>query len=372
MTIGDPYEILGVTRDADKTAIKKAYRNLAMKFHPDKNPGDKKAEEKFKEAAQAYEILSNDEKRSRFDRFGHQGLGGFQNQGFSDVNDIFSSFSDIFGDFFGSGMGGMGSRSSRSSHRSRRGADLRYILEISLKDVISGVEKEVSFDAEQTCKACDGSGAAKGSSPEVCQTCRGSGQVVRQQGFFSLATTCPTCHGQGQVIKNPCTSCRGQGRQEAKRKIRVTIPPGVDNGTRLRVSGEGEGGYKGGAAGDLYVETRVRMPSEFTREGLDLHSQIKISYLQALLGAKIEVSTVLGRSTLNIPRGTQPNDVLSIKGEGVPSLRSGRRGDLRCHIEVVFPRKISKKEEELLLQLAEIKGEKVESSSSGGFFNFSF
>lgn len=360
---GDPYKILGVAKDADQDEIKKSYRKLAMKYHPDRNPGDKEAEDKFKEAAHAYEILGDPEKRARFDRFGHAGLGGpgGGGQGFQNMEDIFSSFSDIFGDFFGGGA-----RQRENRNGPRKGADLRYISDVSFLEVLEGAEKDITFETEENCKTCNGSGAAKGSSPETCPTCGGSGQVVRSQGFFSMATTCPGCGGAGQIIRNPCKTCHGQGRTSVRRNIRVTIPPGVDSGTRLRVSGEGEGGHKGGPAGDLYVEIRVRESKNFVRRGPDLFSIVKISYLQAILGGEVDVPTVKGTATLTIPRGTQVGDSLRIQGAGFPALKTDRKGDLYCQIEVEFPKKISKEEENHLREVAKIRGDKV--ASGRGIF----
>lgn len=365
-TTRDYYEILGVSRDSDQDAIKKAYRKLAMQFHPDRNPGDKAAEDKFKEAAQAYEVLSDPQKRQAYDRFGHQAFaGGGGGPQFQNMEDIFSSFGDIFSEFFGGpGMGGMGGqRQSRSGPR--RGSDLRYICEIDLEDVLKGFEKEIEFDTEQSCEVCQGSGAEKGSTPEACTTCRGSGQVVTRQGFFTMASTCPTCRGEGKVIKDKCKSCQGQGRKAAHRKIRVSIPPGVDTGTRLRVSGEGEGGFRGGNSGDLYVEIRVRDHDIFEREADHLYAKIQISYLQALLGAEIEVPILNGKSKLVIPSCTQPDQILTLKGQGLPSLRSGRRGDIQFEVLVEFPNKLKEEEQELLAQIAEIKGVSVNQEKSG-------
>src|SRR5207253_1679490 len=267
----DYYEILGVARDADADAIKKAYRKLAMQFHPDKNPGNPEAEEKFKEAAGAYEILSDAQKRAQYDRFGHAAFANGGRGRPQDVDDIFANFGDIFGDFFG---GGGQQRSRRSRHEPRRGADLRYLTEISLKEVLQGLEKDIEFDTDKSCEECKGSGAEKGSAPITCPTCHGSGQVVRSQGFFSVASTCPTCRGEGTTVKNPCKPCKGKGRVPEHRKIRINIPPGVDTGTRLRVGNEGEGGYNGGPAGDLYVEIRVKDHPRFEREGDDLHTSV--------------------------------------------------------------------------------------------------
>ncbi len=355
----DYYEILGIPRDADADAIKKAYRKLAIQFHPDKNPGNSEAEEKFKEAAGAYEILSDAQKRAQYDRFGHAAFSG--GRGHQDVNDIFANFGDIFGDFFG---GGSQQRTRRSRHESRRGADLRYLTEISLKEVLHGLEKDIEFDTDKSCNECKGSGAEKGSTPVTCPTCHGSGQVVRSQGFFSVASTCPTCHGEGATVKNPCKSCKGKGRVLEHRKIRINIPPGVDTGTRLRIGNEGEGGYNGGPAGDLYVEIRVKDNPRFEREGDDLHNTISVSYLQLLLGAELETETLSGPATLDIPKCTSNGKTLKLAGHGLPSLRGQRRGDLYCTLEVEFPEKISKEEEKLLRDLAKLK--KIEVKEDGG------
>ena len=365
----DYYQILGVERTADGDTIKRAYRKLAIQYHPDKNPGNPEAEEKFKEAALAYEVLSNSDKKAKYDRFGHEafqnsGRGGGP-QGFQDVEDIFSSFGDIFGDFFGGGQQ-RGGR-SRSRTQPRRGADLRYVTEVSLRDVVEGCDKQIEFDTEEQCGTCAGTGAEKGSKPEACTTCGGHGQVRVSQGFFQMQTTCPHCQGQGSVIKNPCKTCRGSGRQKHHRNIHVTVPAGVDSGTRLRVSGEGEGGFIGGPAGDLFVEIRVKEDPKFERDGDDLHAKLDVPYLQLLLGAEVEIPTVTGKHALEIPKGTGVGESLRIAGEGIPSLRGSRRGDLHVHIGVQFPKKISKKEEELLKQLADEQGVSVGCKS--GFFH---
>jgi molecular chaperone DnaJ len=360
----DFYEILGVSKGADQDSIKKAYRKLAMQYHPDKNPDNPEAEEKFKEAASAYEILSDPEKRARYDQYGHSAFqsanGG---RGFQNMEDIFGSFGDIFEDFFGGG--GRGRQRRRDA---RRGADLRYVTEIFLKEVIEGIEKEIEFDTEENCKTCSGSGAEKGSQPTTCGTCGGSGQVVRQQGFFTMATTCPSCQGEGNVIKNPCKSCRGKGRTKVHRKIQVKIPPGVDTGTRLRVSGEGEGGFLGGPSGDLYVEIRVRDHDLFERRDEDLVSEVDVDFIQLILGAEIDVPTVTGREKLQIPRGTQPGDTVKLAGQGLPSLRGSRRGDIYYQIGVNIPEKVSKEEETLLRDLAQVRGIPVQGAESFKFF----
>lgn len=365
----DYYDILGVQKNSDQSTIKKAYRKLAMKYHPDQNPGNQEAEEKFKEAAEAYEVLGNPEKRSRYDQFGHNAFkqqGGFGGgQGFGDINDIFDSFGDIFGDIFG---GGGRQRSRRDGPR--QGANLRYMMRVDLKNAVEGCQEEIEFDADSSCGSCSGSGSAPGSSPETCKTCAGKGQVVRTQGFFSVATTCPSCNGRGQTITNPCKTCDGSGRENKKRKIKVKVPPGVDTGTRLRISGEGEGGYRGGPAGDLYVEIIVNEDPLFTREGNDLVGQVEISYLQAILGAKLEVETFRGKETVEIPAGTQPNDQIVLKSKGAPSIRGYGRGDMVFIAKVKIPNKLEKEEEKVLRKLAEDKGESTNGPIAGFFSKF--
>ena len=361
----DYYEILGVQKNADADAIKKAYRRLAVQFHPDKNPGNHEAEEKFKEAASAYEILSDPEKRARYDRFGHAAFQGGGGGGFQDVEDIFSSFSDIFGDIFGGGQ----SR-SRSKSSTRRGADLRYVTQVTLKEVIEGVDREIEFDVDENCGTCNGSGAEKGTTPTTCTTCGGRGQVVRQQGFFSMASPCPACGGEGQIVKSPCADCKGRGRQKKHRRIRVSIPAGVDTGTRLRVVSEGEGGFRGGPNGDLYVEIAVEEDERFDRQGEHLLATLNIDYLQLILGAEVEVETVTGTSVVDIPLGLQNGDTVRLPGEGLPSLKGSRRGDLYYNLNVQFPKKISKDEEKVLRDLAQVKGMPldVKSAKASGFW----
>ncbi len=362
------YEILGVEKTADGEAIKKAYRKLAMQFHPDKNPGDKAAEEKFKEAAEAYEILSDPEKRAKYDRFGKGAFssGGFGGGGFANANDIFSHFSEIFSDIFNGGVSERGSQSQRRSGSPRRGGDLRYITEVNLKNVIEGIEKNIEFDTEDNCSICHGTGAEKGSGSVTCQTCHGQGQVIRQQGFFTMASTCPTCAGEGYVIKDPCKKCRGRGRVMQHRKIRLTIPSGVDSGTRLRVAGEGEGGFRGGPPGDLFVEISVKEDPRFQRQGDHLIGEVSIDYLQALLGGMTEVATVLGSTKIEIPAGIQIGDTIKAPGEGVPNLRGGRRGDLFLKVSIEFPRKLSSGEKELLQELAQVRGVSVHGANNRG------
>ncbi|MDX9731956.1 MAG: molecular chaperone DnaJ [Bdellovibrionales bacterium] len=369
----DYYEILGVARDAAPDVIKKAYRKLALQYHPDKNRGDASAEEKFKEAANAYEVLGNAEKRARYDRFGHaafQGGGGGGGQ-YQNVDDIFANFSDIFGDFFGGAFGG-GDPFSQGRRRGRqtgpaRGADLRYRTELTLEEVVSGVEKEIQFETEGNCEPCNGTGAKKGSQPATCTTCGGQGQVIARQGFFQVATTCPTCHGSGQMIKDKCTSCSGRGRSKLQRKIKVTVPAGVDTGTQLRVAAEGEGGFRGGTPGDLYVEIQVADHKRFEREGSHLYSALDVSYLQALLGTEIEFEGIDGTETVRVPPGTQPGARIRVEGRGVPLLRNKGRGDLVLAVDVSIPAKLSRDEEKLLREVAEKKGEKVLPAKKGLF-----
>lgn len=364
----DYYEVLGVARNADAETIKKAYRKLAMQFHPDKNPGNPEAEQKFKEAATAYEVLGNAEKRARYDRFGHAAFNQGGGSGFHDVDDIFASFSDIFGDFFAGGAGGGArGRSRRNPNAPQRGADLRYITEVSLKEVVSGLERDIEFQTDESCAECAGSGAAKGTEAENCTTCGGAGQVVSSQGFFTVASTCPKCQGLGKVVRKPCTKCQGRGRSKVSRKIRVTIPPGVDTGTQLRVSAEGEGGYRGGPAGDLYVEIRVVEDQRFERHGLDLISRLEVSYLQALLGAEIEVETVDGKASLVVPAGTNHGERLRLEGMGIPSLRGSSRGSIYYEVAVDLPKRLGKEEERLLREIAKERGENVLAGKKGLF-----
>lgn len=364
----DYYEILGVEKTAEAEVIKKAYRKLAMQFHPDRNPGDKAAEDKFKEAAEAYEVLSNSDKRSQYDRFGHQafqGRGGFGGGAGPDMNDIFSQFGDIFGDIFGAG--GFQQQRGRNRNSPRKGSDLRFVTEIQMADVITGKEQQIEFETEANCGDCNGSGAAKGSSPVTCRVCGGSGQVVRQQGFFAMSTTCHSCKGSGETIENPCKSCHGHGRVEVKRNIKVTIPPGVDNGTRLRIGNEGEGGYKGGPNGDLYVEIRVKEHEIFERDGDHLFADLDVPYVQFLLGGELKTDSLDGEVTIDIPRGAKPGERVKVSGRGMPSLRGSRRGDLYFNLNVLFPNKLSEEEDKLVRQIAELNKTKV-SAKKKGFF----
>ena len=348
----DYYEILGIRRDSAGTQIKAAYRKLAMKYHPDRNPNDKVAEEKFKEAAEAYDVLSDSQKRGLYDQFGHQGLEGAGHSGFRGFDDIFSNFGDIFEDFFGFSAGG------RTRSRARRGADLRYDLTIGFLEAAFGTETEITVDKTASCPSCSGSGCAPGTQPTVCKTCGGAGQVSHNQGFFSVRTTCPTCRGAGQSITTPCESCRGNGQVTVTKKVSVKIPGGVDNGSRLRLSGEGEAGSDNGPPGDLYVFLHVQPHEFFKRNNTDIICRVQISFTQAALGARIKVPTLTGEHDIDIPKGTQPGDAFTLPGEGIPSLRNGRRGDQVIQADIKTPTNLSKKQVSLLKEFEHLEAGK--------------
>lgn len=344
----DYYEVLGVARAAPEAEVKKAYRRLAMKYHPDRNPGDKAAEGKFKEAKEAYEVLTDEHKRAAYDQFGHAGVdasAGARAGGFNPAD----AFGDIFGDMFGDIFGG-GRRAGRGQ-RVYRGADLRYELELELEQAVFGDSITIRVPALVRCEVCKGSGARAGSAPQTCPTCRGQGQVRMQQGFFSLQQTCPHCHGSGTVITDPCPECRGEGRVEESRKLSVKIPPGVDSGDRIRLAGEGEAGPQAGPAGDLYVEIHVRPHALFTREGADLLCAVPVSLMTAALGGQVEVPTLDGKVVLKITPETQSGRVLRLRGKGVKPVRGGSTGDLLCRIEVETPVNLSREQKDLLRQL---------------------
>ncbi|RLC32926.1 MAG: molecular chaperone DnaJ, partial [Deltaproteobacteria bacterium] len=332
--------------------IKKSYRRLAMKYHPDKNPGDRTAEEKFKEAAEAYEVLRDPQKRNIYDQYGHQGLEGTGFSGFGGFEDIFSSFGDIFEDFFGFGNG------RRSRSRGQKGADLRYDLQLSFMEAAFGTETEITVDKREPCPQCGGNGCKPGTRPEICRTCGGAGQVTRSQGFFSVRTTCPSCRGTGQTIKEPCSNCRGSGQVRVSKTVSVKIPAGVDTGSRLRLTGEGEPGMNGGPAGDLYVFIHAEDHDFFKRDNTNIICQVPISFIQAALGDTIKVPTLKGEKQLNIPKGTQPGKLFYFHGEGIPSLRNGRRGDQIIQVLIKTPTNISKKQEVLLKEFAKLETEK--------------
>jgi molecular chaperone DnaJ len=350
----DYYEVLGVDRGAAESELKAAYRKLALKYHPDRNPDDKAAEEKFKEAAEAYEVLHDPQKRQIYDQYGHQGLEGQGFSGFGGFEDIFSSFGDIFEDFFGFGSRGRG----RSRSRVQRGADLRYDMTLDFMDAAFGVETTIDLQKAESCPECHGSGAEPGTHPQTCPQCGGAGQVGRSQGFFTIRTTCPQCRGAGQVIADPCGKCRGHGRIAVNKTVSVKIPAGVDNGSRLRLSGEGEAGPSGGPSGDLYVFLNVKPHDFFHREGNDVICQLPISFIQATLGDKIQVPTLTNEKELAIPKGTQHGELFRFRGEGIPSLRSGRPGDQIIQVAIKTPTNISKKQEALLREFAKLEKDK--------------
>lgn len=349
----DYYEVLGVGRNADDTEIKAAYRKLALQYHPDRNPGDKKAEERFKEAAEAYEVLRDPNKRNIYNQFGHQGLEGSGFSGFGGFEDIFASFGDIFEDFFGFG------RSRQSRSRTRRGSDLRYDMTLSFMDAVFGTETAIEVAKADICTECGGSGCEPGTHPETCSQCRGTGQLSRTQGFFTVRTTCHGCNGSGQMIAQPCRQCDGAGQVAVRKKVSVKIPAGVDTGSRLRLTGEGEAGLYGGPSGDLYVFIHAEPHDFFERNNTDVICRIPISFVQAALGDKVTVPTLTGEKSVEIKKSTQPGDLLRLRGEGIPSLRHGNRGDQIIQWDVRTPTHLNKKQEELLREFARLETRKL-------------
>ena len=339
----DYYEVLGVERGSSEADLKKAYRRLAMKHHPDRNPDSKESEEMFKEANEAYEVLSDSSKRAAYDQYGHAGVdpsmggggAGFGGQNFSDI------FGDVFSDFFGGGRGG-------SRGGAQRGSDLRYTLELNLEEAVRGTTVNIRVPTLVNCKPCEGSGAKKGSSPVTCPTCGGIGQVRMQQGFFSVQQTCPRCHGQGKIISDPCNSCNGEGRVEEYKTLSVKVPAGVDTGDRIRLSGEGEAGAQGGPTGDLYVVINVREHAIFQRDGKHLFCEVPISFVDAALGGELEIPTLDGRVKLKIPEGTQTGKQFRVRGKGVAPVRGGGAGDLMCRVAVETPVNLGRRQRELL------------------------
>lgn len=339
----DYYEVLGVARNASEADVKKAFKRLAMKYHPDRNPGDKRAEEQFKEAKLAYDVLSDPKKRSAYDQFGHAGVeagvggpGDFAGAG---------SFQDIFGDVFGDIFGG------RAGRRGGRGADLRYDLTLTLEEAVAGKDVKIRIPTLVDCQFCAGSGAKAGTAPKTCSTCRGSGQVRMQQGFFSLQQTCPQCRGTGRVIEEPCSHCRGRGRLQEEKTLSVKVPPGVDTGDRIRLSGEGERGENGGPAGDLYVQVQVQEHPIFTREDSHLYCEVPIGFVTAALGGELEVPTLDGKVMLKIPPGTQTGKMLRVRGKGVKPVRGATVGDLLCRVVLETPVNLTERQKELLREL---------------------
>lgn len=378
MSKRDYYEILGVERGASADEIKKAYRKLALKYHPDRNPDDAEAEEKFKELQEAYDVLADEQKRAAYNQFGHaafeaggMGAGGGPGAGFGGFDAGDSPFGDFFGDIFGDMFGG--GRGSRRTRRTR-GTDLRYNLQLDFEEAAFGKRVDLDIPRNVACGACGGTGAKEGTSPATCETCHGAGQVRYQQGFLSVARTCPNCGGKGQVIKEKCTSCYGNGRVEEKARVEVDIPAGVDDGMQLRVGGKGDVGHNGGPPGDLYVVIHVRDHPTFHRDGDDVRSELLLNYADVALGTEVEVDTLDGKSILKVPAGTQPGGVLRLRNKGVPHLNGRGRGDHLVHVDIRVPRKLGKRERELLEELREIQGDVKEEdrksgSSRNGFFS---
>ena len=348
MSKRDYYEILGITRNATEVEIKKSFKRMAMKFHPDRNQDDKDkdgAEEKFKEAKEAYDVLSNSQKRAAYDQFGHAGVDPSAGMGGAGAGG--GSFSDVFGDVFGDIFGG-GGGGGRGGQRVYRGADLRYNLELSLEDAVKGTSVNIRIPTQVACDECNGSGARKGTSATTCTTCGGHGQVRMQQGFFSLQQTCPHCHGTGKMIETPCNRCHGHGRVEKQKTLSVKVPPGVDTGDRIRLSGEGEAGENGGPSGDLFVHMNVKPHPIFTRENNDLYCEVPVSVTRAALGGELEVPTLNGRVNLKVPAECQSGKLFRLRGKGVKAVRGGAVGDLLCRIAVETPVNLTKKQKELL------------------------
>jgi molecular chaperone DnaJ len=363
MSKKDYYEILGVGRNATEQELKSAYKRLAIRYHPDKNPGDAEAEETFKEVAEAYSVLSNAEQRARYDRFGHAGVsssaaGAGANwgaQGFGGIEDILGDLFG-FGDVFGGRAGTGGGRRSSA----QRGADLRYDLEITLEEAAEGMTAQLRIPRLETCETCTGTGAKSGMQPETCSTCSGAGQVRYQQGFFSVARTCGTCRGTGRIIKNPCETCKGAGRVERERQMEVKVPAGVETGSRLRITGEGEGGASGGGAGDLYVVIHVKEHEQFERQGSNLYAAVPVTFAQAALGSEIMVKTLAGEQNLKIPAGTQTGTVFRLKGHGMPVLGGRGHGDLFVSVALRTPTTLTREQRRLLEELSKIEDRDLE------------
>lgn len=358
MSKRDYYEILGISRTASDQEIKSAYRKLAIRFHPDKNPHDATAEEKFKEAAEAYSVLSDSEQRRRYDRFGHAGVSSSASANWGAPG--FGGIEDILGDLFGFGDVFGGGRTGTRRSAAQRGADLRYDLEISLEDAYRGLTAQLRIPRLETCETCSGNGSEPGTQPESCQTCSGSGQVRYQQGFFSVARTCHACRGTGRVIKSPCKDCRGVGRIEREKQMEVKIPAGVETGSRLRVQGEGESGTQGGGPGDLYVVIHIAEHDQFERQGSNLYASVPITFAQAALGADLSVNTLDGEEKLSIPMGTQTGTVFRMKGKGMPVLGGRGRGDMFVSASVITPTTLTREQRKLLEQLEAIESKDLE------------
>jgi len=362
MTKQDYYETLGVSRDSAAEDIKKAYRQKAMKYHPDRNPGDKESEEKFKQAAEAYSILIDSDKRVVYDQYGHEGLRGEGMGGFSNFNSsIFEDFEDILGNFFNFGMGDIfGSRGRSRQAYPQRGRDLALEIDVTLEEAAFGVEKEIKLNRAEHCDVCEGSRMKPGTDKSVCSQCGGKGQVRYQQGFFAISRTCSVCRGEGEIIAAPCTDCRGTGKSKVNKVMNIKIPQGVDSGMKLRIEREGEAGDKGANRGDLFVIINVKKHEFFHREENNLICQIPLSFTQAALGAKIEIPTLEENELLKIPSGTQPGDVLKIKGKGIKDIHRYRKGDLFVKLDVKTPVNLSKKDKDILRQFVNSRGEEID------------
>jgi molecular chaperone DnaJ len=362
----DYYEVLGVSRNADVSEIKKSYRKLAMEHHPDRNPGSKEAEERFKECSEAYEVLSDPDKRAHYDRFGHEGMRQAGFEGFSGVEEIFEHFGSLFGDLFG-GMGGFG---GRGGARQARGSDLRLDLELSFAEAVMGVSREIAVERRVTCDGCSGSGARSGSSAERCGTCGGRGQVLHSQGFFMIGTTCPTCRGEGTIVRDPCAACRGQGVKAKKETLSLTVPAGVDDGQMLRLAGKGEHAPRKGAPGHLYVVMHVAEDPRFRREGYDVHTEVPISMVTAALGGTVTVPTLEkateGTAELEVGPATQPGTMVVRRGAGIPRPNGAGRGHQVIHFRVDIPRSLSARQRELLREFATEAGESRDSEPEEG------
>jgi molecular chaperone DnaJ len=359
----DYYEVLSVERGAATADIKRAYRKLAMQHHPDRNPGNAEAEERFKEAAEAFEVLSDDDKRKLYDQYGHDGPSRAGFSGFQGTDEIFSRFGDLFGDLFGNLGGFSGGRRGGPT----RGQDLKTRVVIPFTEAVTGIEREVTVPRRDPCEECDGSGAAAGTKPQTCSTCNGQGQVIHRQGFFTVQTACPRCHGEGQIIASPCRGCSGTGVVQKETTLKLSIPAGVDDGQTLRIPGRGMAGTKGGPAGNLYVVVAVEADPRFQRDEFDIHSKVTISMVQAALGCTVKAASLQGDQDLEIEAGTQPGHVVLRKGKGIPVLGARGNGDHHVHVEVTVPTKLSGEQEEILRELAENLGEVV--SEKKGFFS---